>query len=46
MKYNENDNLSYCGEYLSVNYGQCDVADIVAKGKKIARTWLFREQYV
>ena len=42
IKCNENINLPYCGEYLSVNPGKCDVAYIVAKEKNITRTWLFK----
>ena len=42
MKCNKNVNIPYCGEYLSVKTGQCGVAGIVAKGKNIARTWLFK----
>ena len=44
MKCNENDNPAYCGEYLSVNSGQCDAAGIVAEGKNIVGTWLFKLQ--
>ena len=40
MKWNENDNIPYCGEYLLVNSG--GVAGVVAKGNNIARTWLFK----
>ena len=40
MKCNKNVNIPYCGEYLSVDTGQCGVAGIVAKGKNIVRTWL------
>ena len=40
MKCNENNNLSYCEEYLSVNSGQCGMAGIAAKGKNIMRTCL------
>ena len=43
IKCNENDNLPYCGEYLSVNPGKYDVADIVAKEMNITRTWLLKE---
>ena len=32
MNCNGNNNLSFCGEYLSVNSGYCGVAGIVAKG--------------
>ena len=42
IKCNENNNLRYCGEYLSVNSGKCGVAGIVPEGKNIARTWLFK----
>ena len=42
MKSNENGNISYCGKYLSVSSGWCGVAGIVAKGKNIKRTWLFK----
>ena len=42
MKRNENVNLSYCGEYLSVSSGQRGIVDIVAEGINIARTWLFK----
>ena len=46
IKSNENDNVLYCGGYLSVNSGKCGVAGIVAEGKNIARTWLFMLCYV
>ena len=32
MKCNENVNLSYCGEHLSVSSGQCGTVGIVAEG--------------
>ena len=38
MKYNENDNLPYRGEYLSENAGKCGVTGIVPKGKNTPRT--------
>ena len=38
MKCNKNANIPYCGEYLSVDTGQCGVAGIAAIGKNIART--------
>ena len=42
MKYNESDNLPYCGEYLSVNFEKRSVTGIVAQGKNLARNWLFK----
>ena len=38
MKCNKNANIPYCGEYLSVDTGQCGVAGIAAIGKNVART--------
>ena len=43
-KCNKNVNLPYCGEYLSVNTGQCDIAGIVGKGENSTRTRLFKGQ--
>ena len=40
MKCNENDNLPCCAESLSVMLD--GVVVVVAKGKNIARTWLFK----
>ena len=42
MKCNKNVNVPYSREYLSVETGWCGVAGIVAKGKNIARTELFK----
>ena len=42
MKCNKKVNIPYCGEYLSVDTGHCGVAGVVAKGKNIVRTWLFK----
>ena len=42
MKNNENDNMPCCGEYLSGNSGVWCFWYIVAKGKNIARTSLFK----
>ena len=42
MKYNKNVNIPYCGECLSVSTRYCGVAGVVARGKNIARTWLFK----
>ena len=46
MKYSKDDNLPYCGEYLSVNSEECSVAAIVEKRKNIAKTCLFKGYYV
>ena len=46
MKYSTDDNLPYCGEYLSVNSEECSVAAIVEKRKNIAKTCLFKGYYV
>ena len=42
MKCNKNANIPYCGECLSVKTGECGFADVVAKGKNVARTLLFK----
>ena len=42
MKCNKNVNIPYCLEYLSRKTGWCGIAGIVAKGKNIARTYLFK----
>ena len=42
MKYHENNQLPYCGEYLSIDFEQWSVAGLVEGGKNTARTWLFK----